>query len=318
MDPFQSLRNEFSSTIDDLWNEINIIKNQPKPPHRPKPSLPDPEKFSGQSLKFDTWLASMKAKLRIDAPAIGDDVVQFYYVYLNLESKVQALVLPQLSYAEDTNTWDYNTILNQLSLVYDNPNKVQEAEDHLLALKQDSGESLAAYIAKFERILYEAKGKDWPDVTKISVFRKGLNSTLRGRLNQQLNLPKSYVEFLRVVQQLGSHSFSSTPINGSSNSHSHPSSHGSHPKPDPMDIGYIGINSIQPVSSTSLDERNRRRQQGCCVRCGSPSHWVKDCPAKAHKDTKQIWNQQMLAMLEEKNSGYSYNDEDDGVSLPMS
>lgn len=153
MDPFQSLRNEFSSTIDDLWNEINIIKNQPKPPHRPKPSLPDPEKFSGQSLKFDTWLASMKAKLRIDAPAIGDDVAQFYYVYLNLESKVQALVLPQLSYAEDTNTWDYNTILNQLSLVYDNPNKVQEAEDHLLALKQDSGESLAAYIAKFERIL---------------------------------------------------------------------------------------------------------------------------------------------------------------------
>ena len=156
MDPFQELRNEFSSTIRALKNEIKSIKNQAKPPQRPKPCLPDPEKFNGQSLKFDTWLASMKAKLRIDAPAIGDAVAQFYYVYLNLESKVQALVLPQLSYAEDTNTWDYNTILNQLSLVYDNPNKIQEAEDHLLALRQDSGESVAAYIAKIERILYEA------------------------------------------------------------------------------------------------------------------------------------------------------------------
>lgn len=292
MDPYQAIRNEFSSMIETLQNEIESIKNQPKPHQRPKPSLPDPEKFNGQSLKFDTWLASMKAKLRIDAPAIGDAVAQFYYVYLNLESKVQALVLPQLSYAEDTNTWDYNTILNQLSLVYDNPNKVQEAEDHLLTLKQESGESLAAYIAKFERILYEAKGKDWPDVTKISAFRKGLNTTLRARLNQQLNLPKSYVEFLRVVQQLGSHSFSSNSTNGSS----HPHPHSSHTKPDPMDIGAISINSLS-ASSTSLDERNRRRQQGSCVRCGSPGHWVKDCPTKAHKESNKLWNQDSQEIL---------------------
>ncbi|BCR91198.1 uncharacterized protein ACHE_70041S [Aspergillus chevalieri] len=87
MDPFQELRNEFSSTIRALQNEIESVKNEPKPLQRPKPCLPDPEKFNGQSLKFDTWLASMKAKLRIDAPAIGDAVAQFYYVYLNLESK---------------------------------------------------------------------------------------------------------------------------------------------------------------------------------------------------------------------------------------
>ncbi|BCR83504.1 uncharacterized protein ACHE_80210S [Aspergillus chevalieri] len=294
MDPFQELRNEFSSTIRALQNEIESVKNEPKPLQRPKPCLPDPEKFNGQSLKFDTWLASMKAKLRIDAPAIGDAVAQFYYVYLNLESKVQALVLPQLSYAEDTNTWDYNTILDQLSLVYDNPNKVQEAEDYLLVLKQDSGESVAAYIAKFERILYEAKGKDWPDVTKISAFRKGLNPTLRGRLNQQLNLPKSYTDFLRVVQQLGSHSFSS---NSTNVSHSQSHQSGSHTKSDPMDLSVININSLS-AASTSLDERNRRRQQGSCVRCGSSDHWVKDCSMKAHKESNKIWNQQMIARLE--------------------
>jgi hypothetical protein len=54
--------------------------------------------------------------------------------------------------------------------VYDNPNKVQEAEDKLLALKQGSDNSVAAYIAWFECVLYEACGQDWPDANKISVF----------------------------------------------------------------------------------------------------------------------------------------------------
>jgi hypothetical protein len=91
-------------------------------------------------------------------------------------------VLPQLSQADET-SHNYNTILDQLIRVYDNPNKVQEAEDKLYALKQGT-DSLHAYIAKFKRILYEARGQDWPDVNKISTFRNGLNSMLRNRLAQ--------------------------------------------------------------------------------------------------------------------------------------
>jgi len=104
-------------------------------------------------------------------------MAQFYYVYLNLESQVQATVLPQLTMAEEKEIWDFNTILEQLKRVFDNPNKVQEAEDRLFALKQGL-ESIPNYIAKFERVLYEAKGQDWPDVNKISTFRNGLSSTI--------------------------------------------------------------------------------------------------------------------------------------------
>jgi hypothetical protein len=75
------------------------------------------------------------------------------------------MVLPQLSQADET-SHDYNTILDQLTSVYNNPNKVQEAEDKLYALKQGT-DSLHAYMAKFEHILYEARGQDWPDVNKI-------------------------------------------------------------------------------------------------------------------------------------------------------
>ena len=68
------------------------------------------------------------------------------------------MVLPQLSQANET-SHDYNTILDQLIRVYDNLNKVQEAEDKLYTLKQGT-DSLYVYIAKFERILYEARGQD--------------------------------------------------------------------------------------------------------------------------------------------------------------
>ncbi len=110
-------------------DELVLLRSANQRTSRPKASLPDPEKFNGQTYKFDTWLPSIKAKLRVDGDAIGDATAQFYYVYLNLESHVQAMVLPQLSTAEDNSAYDYTMILDQLVRVYDNPNKVLEAED---------------------------------------------------------------------------------------------------------------------------------------------------------------------------------------------
>jgi hypothetical protein len=252
---------------------------------RPKASLPDPEKFNGQSYKFDTWLSSIKAKLRVDGDAISDSTAQFYYVYLNLESHVQAIVLPQLSAAEDSSLYDYATILNQLVRVYDNLNKVLEAEDKLYALKQGT-DSLPAFIAKFERVLYEARSQDWPDANKISAFRQGLSNQLKNRLAQQLNLPRTYAEFLRTVQQLVGRP--SAPFY--SDASGAKQSISQRPSGDSMDIGAINtINSITPqhtpprARSTSLAERERRRSLGTCVRCGSREHWVRDCPLHAYK-----------------------------------
>jgi hypothetical protein len=236
----------------------------------PRTRLPDPEKFAGSSYKFDTWLPSIKAKLRVDGTAIGDSVAQFYYVYLNLDSSVQAMVLPQLSQAELAQSWDYNTILNQLVRVYDNPNKQSEAEDKLYALKQGN-DTLPAYIAKFERTLYEAGGQSWPDVNKISSFRNGLNSALRSRLAQQLVLPRVYTEFLRTCQQLSSKTAAPPYVTA--------------PKiaSDPMDVSELTIGALTfdslaaPAQSTSKELRQLYRQTSRCVRCGSQEHYIKNC-----------------------------------------
>ncbi len=134
--------------------------------------------------------------------------------------------------------------------MYNNLNKVQEAEDKLLSLRQGT-DSIPVYISKFERVLYKAHGQNWPDINKVSVFRNGLNSTIQGRLHQQLKLPTSYSEFVQIVQQLASRS-SSFPAPSHSNLHSNS---GPSRESDPMDINAITLNSIdiaKPQSALAL------------------------------------------------------------------
>jgi hypothetical protein len=157
MDQVHALITQLQAELQRQRNEIVVLKARAS--LRPKPSLPNPDKFTGESMKYDTWLPSIKAKLRVNSEAIGDPITQFYYVYLNLDSNVQAMVLPQLSQAEVADVWDYYTILDQIAQVYDNLNKVREAEDRLLSIKQGD-DSLQSYIAKFERLLYEANAQD--------------------------------------------------------------------------------------------------------------------------------------------------------------
>ncbi|EKD17701.1 hypothetical protein MBM_04070 [Drepanopeziza brunnea f. sp. 'multigermtubi' MB_m1] len=143
------------------------------------------------------------------------------------------------------NGTDYNTLLDQLALAYDNPNKIQEAEDKLLACKQGT-DALHIYVSRFERLLHAARCQTWPDANKIIAFRNGLNSTIRTRLNGQLTLPITYTEYVHVTQQLGRSSGSSGP-SGPSHGFPRPSAPPQNrprtstgPSPgDPMDLSAV-------------------------------------------------------------------------------
>jgi hypothetical protein len=289
---------QFEAAISDLRAENQLLRAEiadqsTRSTTRPKPSLPDPDKFDGKAYKYETWFQSIEAKLLVDGPAIGNEIAQFYYVYLNLETNVQAMVLPQLAAAKESNVWDPQSIIRQITRVYDNPNKVLEAEDRLHKIEMSSTESLHAYIARFERMLYEARGANWDNSRKISVFRIGLTSTLRTRLRGQLTLPKVYDEFVRVVQQLGQ--------SGGPPPHSADPSHSAAPKPryEPMDTSAININAINPdlaaleapsslpcARSISPLRREQLRKEGRCVRCGSHDHWVASCPMQPYSRSR--------------------------------
>jgi hypothetical protein len=247
---------------------------------RPRPALPDPAKFDGKAYHFDTWLPAIKAKLRVDGAALGDSIAQFYYVYDRLESTVQSIVLPQLARAEEDEVWSYQSILDQLSRAYDNPNKTQEAEERLHRIDQGS-DPVPTYILRFERQLYEARGHKWSDDRKIAAFRYGLSTTIKNRLATQLELPTKYSKFLRVVQQLSSRS--AAPSTLPSAHAQHHVSRPSNARADPMDLSTLEIGAIdvaftqptrvRPTSPT----RQSYKESGACMRCGSYDHWLDEC-----------------------------------------
>lgn len=178
----------------------------------------------------------------------------------------------------------------QLSRVDDNPNKVQEVEDKPLSLRQGA-DLIPAYISKYERVLYEARGQDWPDINKISIFRNGLGSTVRSRLSQQLNLPSRYPDFIRIVQQLagrgsGVPSASSAPTPGRAPLRIQQRSQEQR-SPDAMDINSFEVNLIKTLRRATASKgmrsispayRAQLRSLAKCVRCGARSHEAVQCP----------------------------------------
>jgi hypothetical protein len=118
------------SRDDELSDDsANLKRRRLQQETRPLPRLPDPQRFNGLSHEFAPWLPSIKAKLRVDGAAIGNAYAQFFYVYLTLHTSVQAKVLPQVSFADEAQR-DYNSILDQLTRIYDNPNKEEQAQNN--------------------------------------------------------------------------------------------------------------------------------------------------------------------------------------------
>lgn len=189
---------------------------------KPKAVLPDTEKFAGTALTWDTWHPSIQAKLRVDGAALGGSEAQFFYVYSRLESKVQALIMPQLSQAEDSKIYNPQEIISQLARLYDDPHKVREAEDKLQVLKMGDSDHLSAFLAKFERLLYTAKANKWGDNTKIAILRRALNRSVRNKLDTQIMVPGDYDAFVKMLLQLaGAHTGSGYFGNPSHGSSSH-------------------------------------------------------------------------------------------------
>ena len=95
--------NALTSQLKSALTTIKALQDQARTIQQ-KPYLPNVNKFDGISYHFDTWLPLIEAKLLINGDALGDStgISQFYYVYLRLESSVQAMVLPQLQTAKET------------------------------------------------------------------------------------------------------------------------------------------------------------------------------------------------------------------------
>ncbi|KAK3948239.1 hypothetical protein QBC32DRAFT_222434, partial [Pseudoneurospora amorphoporcata] len=103
--------------------------------YKPKSSLLNINKFIRVNYSFETWLPNLRAKLYIDSNAISNNKAQFFYIYNKLDNKIQVLVMPQLQQTSDSNSFNSKELIDQLNRIFDDPYKVQQAQNTLFTLK---------------------------------------------------------------------------------------------------------------------------------------------------------------------------------------
>jgi len=255
------------STIEAMQAQIDELREAiHRRTTRPRQVLPEPDRFSGRAKDWDAWALAMKAKLKVDGHAIGDENAQFYFVYSSLDTNIQSMVLAYVQRVEKQGSWDPSRLLDHLERIFDDPNKAKKAGQRLREMQQGS-RPLPTYLPRFERTLYEAGADAWPDDAKITTLTGGLNKEIKRRLGGQLNLPSRYDEFVRVLLALGDQQGEPGPSQ--------------HHRSNAMDWEPTRISAGKIAPAVSAAQRQQWRDQGKCVRCGSSDHWVQKCKLQA-------------------------------------
>jgi hypothetical protein len=88
--------------------------------YRPKPRLPDPKLFGGNTSDWPTWRISMENKLSVDGEAIGSPQDQFMYIFSRLEKLAWKNTGTFVKLRR--NTGEPQALLDYLENIYGDPN----------------------------------------------------------------------------------------------------------------------------------------------------------------------------------------------------
>ncbi|KAA8646596.1 uncharacterized protein ATNIH1004_008029 [Aspergillus tanneri] len=249
----QNQRNEIQQLRADLdasRTDVHQLRTQLLSVQTPRSRLPDPPRFNGKPYTLRTWLPSIKAKLRSDQ-LVGADA--FDYVWDRLEQSQQASVLHLRQSAEENQLWDPEVIFSFFQRLCHNPREQQEAIQRFTSIQQRDDESLIAYLARFERLSYEA------------------NSTDRRTRPSPKSAPKPALTPNTDPMDTDPVRVNSVKIN-----------------PNPVHVGSVRVaRAASPVlsdsshESTTSDRRRFRLANNLCLYCGSNDHWIADCDARS-------------------------------------
>ena len=280
----QNQRLEMQSLRDTVQHLQTQLQHQPAPRLR----LPDPPRFDGKPYSLRTWLPSIRAKLRADQLSGAS---AFEYVWDRLEQPQQASILHLRQSSDEAQSWDPEEIFSYFQRLCHNPREQQEAIQRFSNVRQKDDESLIAYLARFERLSYEAGANSWPDVSRVTSLHRGLRLTLRQPLEESNDslFSQSYNDYVELLQGLDRRT-RRQPASARNQNNSRqplPSTQPTQPFPidDPMVLNTTSFhNSTQtrpssPSSSTSksVDRQSYRYNNDLCYCCGSKYHWIKDC-----------------------------------------
>src|SRR5271163_741324 len=245
---------------------------------RPKAILPNPPKFDGTRSEYEGWRSLIRDKVDIDGEAIGSARNQFIYVASRLEGKGLQLALTFITVNRDASNASATRLLEYLDNIFGDRHKAQRAVETLRTMKQGPRELFSAFLPRFEKALADAGGMTWPDEVKRSHLDGALTFELR-RLIITMSPVAAYGAYVDEILRVSD-------LYRSAMRHAPKEQLMAHRgASDAMDWEPTRAAAAAPLQGdqkrrakwVSQEERNKRRQEGRCVRCGASGHWGPEC-----------------------------------------
>ncbi|CEL63085.1 Retrotransposon-derived protein PEG10 OS=Mus musculus GN=Peg10 PE=1 SV=2 [Rhizoctonia solani AG-1 IB] len=234
-----------------------------------------PEPFKGGSgTEAKQWLARMNGWLRLSATQFNseEDVVTFLLV--NMEGSASAWALPHLANmgsnrATITTATEFDTAFSR---AFFDPDEQRAAERKITALVQTT--TTAAYATEFRTLLMSL---DWNDAALRAQFYKGLHWHVKQQLAQKETQPQDLEELIAAATRID---------NVRRELEISRPSHENRPKPaaaattSRTNTGAPRIDSDRLKADpnyVSEAERQRRRDEKLCIKCGKAGHRFAEC-----------------------------------------
>ena len=251
-----------------------------------EPKVNKPAEFDGKLSEYSKFISQCLLTFRMCPVSYSVDEQKVLFVISYLTGTPRGWARPILEDESHPLRNDFPAFKKKLDTMYADRNLKQKARDRLGHLEQTK--SVAAYSAEFQQNIAPL---NLDEDSKQSMFYKGLDSDIKKSLIYY-PVAKTFDELLEQCisidqrqyalrqeekhAQKSSKSHSRPSGNNNNNSHSKkpngPSNHSNPSAPSST------LRPTQPHPQISDGEKNRRREEKLCFRCGSPDHRINGCP----------------------------------------
>ena len=265
--------------------------------NRPRPRLPELEKFDGNRQEWRAWRQLATDKLTWDIESMGSLSAAFAYLWARLGPKVHKMTATYLERATAKGQQDPWEFLAHLGILYEDRTIAARAISRLQSMKKGTKDSFAVWYPRFEAELADAGFDSTDDRVKISYLEKAIDDELAWAcVTQTYHTYQEYVTMLFSVSGNIEKIRRREGLKGPAVRDTRPARAG----PDRMDwqsaataragAATAGAPALPPrVNASSTGDRKRaprvgdneiqrRWDQRLCIRCGASGHMQRDCP----------------------------------------
>ena len=258
-----------------------LEQNLPLPSTFPKRiPIAEPEPFNGTNYPVHIFLSKLNLYFRANASAYETHEAKSLYLLSKLQETAYEWALPIIE-LQDALLEDFDTLVTQLKLTFEDPDREAKAENELSSIVQGS-ESVREYSSRYTKLCREV---DWNETALAHRFRQGLSPRIKDVL-ATLDLPRTVGELTilasKVEQRLAERDRERETEEKASISRKAPKY--LEPKNYSKPTTNNSTNPEEPNLNelwANLPERQRRyltrTHLGQCTYCGDSDHQLKNC-----------------------------------------